>query len=111
MKEEHQKELDDMYLAFKEEAAKMMEQLTEDFHDNQNTTFKLVKEISRLEKEKIIVQGEIDHLIMRMHVIEDNIFGKTLFTLEPTNEDKQTITQMNLRTEDKPKLSNTKIVH
>jgi len=85
--------------------------LKDDFVTNQNEYFKLQKEITLLQREKLALEKKIDSTVLHLDKIEGVIYGKNLFDLDPNTRDLDNISDINLRPELTSSMKNKRTIH
>lgn len=85
--------------------------IKEDFISSQNENFKLQKEIVLLQRDKLKLEKEIQQSLVPLHSLENVLYGKQIFTLEPNEERLNHVSDMNLRAEVMSSMKNKRIIH
>lgn len=113
--EEIKKKFEDEVKNINDEFSKKFEKLTaiikEDFVANQNENFKLQKEITLLQRDKLNLEREIENCPPILHAVEDTLYGRAIFNLESTDPALEHIPNMNLRQEYTMSMKNNQIIH
>jgi hypothetical protein len=65
----------------------------------------------RLERDKLMLQNDIDKLIEKMNGVEDKLYGRKMFTLESNDGQSEYISTTNLRSESRGLMKITKTVY
>jgi len=104
-------ELAEMKEEFKKQYIVMEEQIKDDFIAQQNEHFKKQKEIALLQRDKINLEKQIELTIDRLHDIENQLFGRPIFELEPNQKELDNISDINLRPEVASSMKNRQIIH
>jgi len=121
-KKQIEKEVEEINKRFEDEVKnieagflKRFEQLksviTEDFINKQNENFKLQKEIVLLQRDKLKIEKEIQESLPPLQRLEDVLYGREIFTLQPNEERLSHVSNMNLRPEVQSAMKNKKIIH
>jgi len=108
---EYTSELDKMLVDFKKQFAGIDNQLKDDFIAKQNENFKSQKDITLLQRDKNILDRNIDSTILKLHRAEDIIFGARVFDLQANDKDFDALSTMNLRPTTSAQMKNRKIIH
>lgn len=113
--EEIKKKFEDEVKNINNEFSKKFERLTaiikEDFVANQNENFKLQKEITLLQRDKLNLEREIENCPPILHGVEDTLYGRAIFNLESNEPGLEDIHHMNLRQEYTMSMKNNQIIH
>jgi len=113
--EDIKKKFDDEVKNINNDFSKKFERLVsvikEDFVANQNENFKLQKEITLLQRDKLNLEREIENCLPILHQVEDIMYGRAIFNLEANDEALEGIPHMNLRPEYTMSMKNGHIIH
>jgi hypothetical protein len=111
MKKKFEAEMNEMAEEFKKKFVVVEEQIKDDFIAEQNTHFKQQKEITILQRDKINLEKQIELTTYRLHDIENQLYGRPIFDLEPNQTELDNISTINLRPEFSSSMKNRQIIH
>lgn len=85
--------------------------IKEDFISSQNENFKFQKQIVLLQRDKLKLEKEIQQSLVPLRRLEDVLYGREIFTLQPNEERLNRVSDMNLRAERASSMKNKGIIH
>lgn len=111
MKKKFDKELTEMLEEFKKQFHTIEDQIKDDFIARQNEHFKLQKEITLLQRDKLNLEKQIELTSFRLEDVENQLYGRPIFELEPNQKELDNISEINLRPELSSSMKNRQIIH
>jgi hypothetical protein len=111
MKKDFTSSLDKMLEDFRKSFAGIENQIKDDFIGKQNENFRSQKDITLLQRDKTNLERNIDGTVLKLHGVEDVIFGGRPFDLQANHKDFDTLSTMNLRPATSGNMKNRKVIH
>ena len=100
-----------MISEFRNRFKQISESLQQDYFDRQTDSFKFQKEITILQRDKLILERDIGTALIKLADIENKLYGRELFNLEAVDENVDNISELNLRPEARVSMSQMETIH
>jgi len=111
MKQNHEEELKEIFHKYMQDIKSYEEKIKDDFIVNQNEYFKYQKEITVLERDKLVIEKEIYEHLKKIAALENQLFNFEAFDLQADDRDLHNLSINNLRTEYQTKMSIKPTLH
>jgi len=111
IKKRFEAEIENVVGIFSKKFEKLKDIIKEDFVVNQNENFKLQKEITLLQRDKLILENEILSCVPYLQSMDNVLYGTQVFNLATNEEGLGHIPNINLRVQQSSSMSNGPIIH
>jgi len=111
IKKKFEDEITNVVDIFKKKFEVLKDIIKEDFVVNQNDNFKLQKEITLLQRDKLIIENDIQSCIPYLQSFDNVLYGAQVFNLETNEEGLAHISNMNLRVQQSLSMTNGPTIH
>ena len=111
IEQRHEDELKEIFHKYMQDMKVYEEKVKDDFIVNQNEYFKYQKEITVLQKDKLIIENEIYEHLQRIANLENQLFNFEAFDLQTDDKELHNVSINNLRTEYQTKMSVKPTLH
>jgi predicted nucleic acid-binding Zn-ribbon protein len=121
-KVELKKEIEDLKTNFNKGIETLMQELPRrmkevedrvqnDIVGKQTGGFKMQKELVLLRRDKMTLEKEIEECVEKINKLEDSLYGKRIFDLEPADKGLDNISDLNLRSDRFALMKNSQLLH